>query len=406
MIKEFLHLITFALDDFKRNKLRTFLTSLGIMIGVSSVVLLLAFGLGLKEYIRLQFESLGTNLVMVMPGAGFGNGSNMRSSMGSSMIGTISFDNKDLESLKKVKNLTTVAPFFIKFLEIKGEKDSEYVEVAASTPDVFKLMNLELDQGYFFDKADNDRSNRVIVVGPKLAEKLFGSIENSIDKSVDLGGQHFKLIGVPKSKGGGGLGAPSIDDHVYIPIKSAGSWNPDKKIYAFYIQAVDKESIPQLKIDLEKTLLKRYKKDEFSVSEMTDILTMVNQIFGVLNFVLVSIGAISLLVGGIGIMNIMYVSVYERTREIGIRRAFGATDHDIMSHFISEAVFLSLFGGLIGLLFSYLIILGVRFYFPAYMDLLTVLIAIGVSTVIGIVFGVIPAKKASDLDPVEAMRYE
>jgi putative ABC transport system permease protein len=267
-------------------------------------------------------------------------------------------------------------------------------------------MNLELDQGSFFDKADADRGLKVIILGPSLAKKIFGTIENSIGKSVDLGGQNFKVIGIPKSKGGGSLGSASIDDHAYIPLKSAAAFNPDKKIFAYYIKATSESAIPQLKEDVEKVLLKRYKSDEFSVSEMTDILTMVNQIFGVLNLVLVSIGAISLLVGGIGIMNIMYVSVYERIREIGIRRAFGATNRDIMSHFISEAIFLSLSGGLIGLLFSYLVVLIIRIYFPAYIDIWSVIIALSVSSGIGIVFGVIPAKKASSLDPVEAMRYE
>ena len=405
MINEFVHLLTFALEDFKRNKLRTFLTSLGIMIGVSSVVLLLALGLGLKEYIRQQFASLGTNLIIVMPGGGFGGGSSSIKSMGSSMVGGISFDNKDTEKIKRIENAKVVAPFFIKFLEIKGEKDSEYVEVAASTEDVYSVMNLEVEQGSFYDKADADRGLKVIVLGPSIAKKLFGSIENSIGKTVDLGEQNFKIIGVFKSKGGGGLGG-SIDDHVFIPFKSASAFNPNKTIYAFYIKATSEDAIPELKEDIEATLLKRYKKDEFSVGEMTDILNMVNQIFSVLNLVLVSIGAISLLVGGIGIMNIMYVSVYERIREIGIRRAFGATNKDIMSHFISEAVFLSLFGGLVGLIFSYIVVIGIRMYFPAYIDVWSVLIALGVSSSIGIIFGVIPARKASSLDPVEAMRYE
>lgn len=401
-----IHLFTFAIDDFRRNKLRTFLTSLGITIGVASVVLLLAFGLGLKEYIRQQFQSLGANLIMVMPGAGFGNGNSMKNSMGSSMVGTISFDNRDVERIKRVKNASIVAPFFVKFLEIKGEKNSDYVEVAASTADVFTVMNLEVDQGEFFDKADANRGLKVIVPGPKISEKLFDSVEKAVGKNVDLGDQSFRVIGVPKPKGSGGLGAPSIDDHVYIPLKSASAWNPDKKIFAIYIQAADEESIPQLKADIKKILLKRYKEDEFSVGEMTDILNMVNQIFGVLNFVLVAIGAISLLVGGIGIMNIMYVSVTERTKEIGIRRSFGSTRGDIMSHFVSEAIFLSIFGGLTGLLFSYLIIFLVRFYFPAYIDFWTVLVALGVSSAIGIFFGVIPARKAANLDPVEAIRYE
>jgi len=394
--------IVSALDDFRRNKVRTFLTSLGILIGVSAVVLLLAFGLGLKRYIKQQFESIGTNLIMVMPGKMLSGGaSGLASSMGS-----ISFDEKDMTSLKKIKNASYVVPFYIKFADIQGELKTEYVELAGSNADVFAVMNLDVEYGQAYKKSDAERGTKKIVLGPKIAEKLFGSVKKALNNSVKISDQNYKVVGITKAKGGGGLGAPSIDDHVYLPYKSISSFNTDKKFYAFYIKADEEKNLPFVKQEIKRILLKRYKEDEFSIGEQTDILNTVNSIFSMLNFVLVGIGAISLLVGGIGIMNIMYVSVTERIKEIGIRRAFGATTNDILIHFLGEATLLSLIGGISALIFCYLVVFLIQPYFPAYIDVGTVLLALGVSSAIGIFFGVSPARKAADLQPVEAIRYE
>ncbi len=390
-----------AFFDFSRNKLRTFLTSLGILIGVAAVVMILAFGLGLKAYIKQQFESLGTNLIYVMPG----NLSEGRAGMGG-MIAGIRFDAKDVKTVKRVKKVARAVPVFATIVKVQGEKKSANVEVAATTYEIFSVMNLEMEYGQAFKKSDDDKGNKKAVLGPNIAEKLFGSAGNALGKNIKIEKQNYKVVGVAKSKGGGGLGAPSIDDHVYIPYKSAYSFNPDKRFMAIYVEADNDQNISQLKKDIKNALAKRYDEDKFSVTDQAEILNIFNSIFGVLNMVLVGIGAISLLVGGIGIMNIMYVSVTERIKEIGIRRAVGATKKDILYQFLGESVLLSIFGGLSGLLVALIVVLVIRNYFPAYIDIPSVLIAILVSSVIGIAFGVFPAKKAADLSPIDAIRYE
>ena len=181
---------------------------------------------------------------------------------------------------------------------------------------------------------------------------------------------------------------------------------PDKKFLAIIVKGRDGENLESLRNEIKERLLRRYHEDDFSVIEQAELISAISSIFGIINTVLVAIAAISLVVGGIGIMNIMYVSVVERIREIGIRRAIGATKRDILYQFLAEAILLSLLGGLLGLLFSYLIVTIIQRVFPAYIDLASIGIAIGVSSLIGIVFGVFPAKRAADLSPIEAIRYE
>lgn len=400
----FIFIFKSAIEDFKRNKTRTFLTSLGILIGVLSVVLLTAFGLGLKKYIKDQFDKLGTDKLLVLPGQTFGEGGGL--SGGGGGIGGVEFTEKDVTALKKISGASLVVPTFMKTLTVEGNGNSEIVSIQATTHDSFQSDNLEVDIGKIFEKADLDNKKKVAVLGPKIAKKLFGEVDQSINKIIKIQNQSYKVIGVLKPLGGGGFGGPDFDSLVYIPYKSALSFNPDKKFYSISINVADKEYLSKVKEEAKNILLKNYKDDEFSVIEMTEILNTVTSIFAVVNIVLVAIAAISLLVGGIGIMNIMYVSVIERTREIGIRRSFGALRRDILFQFLTEAVILSLIGGLLGLFFAYLSVLIINNYFPAYIDLSSVLTALFVSSAIGILFGVFPARRASYLSPIEAIRYE
>lgn len=396
----FIFVLKSAFFDFSRNKGRTFLTSLGILIGVLAVVLLTAAGLGLRKYIQQQFELLGSNLITVLPGnleQGF--------SSGGPAFGRINFSESDLQKLKRIRVIKTVVPLYSRSFTVSGGNDSKYVEVYASTEDIFVAFNQKAEYGRLFTDRDVNKRSKIVVIGPKLAEKLFGSAKKSLGKAVKIENQSFKVIGTVQSKGGG-LTSQDLDNAVYIPYKTAYIFNPSKIIMAFYIQSRSEELIPEVKREVEKVMLEDFDDDEFSIVEQKDLISTITSIFSIVNSVLIAIAAISLVVGGIGIMNIMYVTVTERIKEIGIRRALGARKFDILAQFLIESIILSLFGGITGLLLSYLIVLGVQQFFPAYIDVYSVLLALGVSSAIGIIFGVFPAKKAADLSPIEAIRYE
>jgi len=367
-----------------------------------SVVLLTAAGLGLKKYIQQQFESFGTNTLRIVPGTVIRNGQ-FRGGGGS--IGSIRFDSKDYLRLKRIRQIENIAPIFSTSGDIIYGNKKEFADLYATTDDIFPVLNLEIQYGELFTKADVLKRAKNVDIGPKLAEKLFGKAENAVGNSIKIQGTSFKVVGVLKSKGGG-FGGPDLDSFIYAPYTSAYVFNTDKKFVVFSVKFKTGTSIDEIKKEIDTVLLRRYKQDEYSVFEPTQILDALNQIFGTLNIALVAIAAISLVVGGIGIMNIMYVTVTEKTKEIGIRRALGARKSDILYQFLTESVILSLFGGLMGLLLSYLIILAVQQVFPAYVDLPTVVLALGISSGIGVVFGVFPAKNAADLSPIDAIRSE
>lgn len=397
----FSFVIQSAINDLFRNKMRTFLTSLGILIGVASVVLLLSFGLGLKAYIKDQFDSLGTNLVFAIPGQIFGNSGGFQG-----MRSAIQFDERDYISLKKLRDSIFIIPVFSKSVKVEATGKVDYGTLYATTSEIFPARNLEVEYGRLFDKTEVEKRSHVIVVGPEIVKKFYDNALLAVNKPIRIENQTFKIIGVLKSKGGGGFGGPNLDKFIYMPLKTGYLLNPEKKIASFLLKAPETKPFAVFKDEVKKQLLKRYKDDEVTVADSAEFISTIGQIFGVLNTVLVAIGAVSLLVGGIGIMNIMYVSVTERIREIGIRRALGATEKDILYQFLAESVLLSLLGGCMGLGFSFLVVLFVQHYFPAYIDLASTILALGTSSFIGIFFGVFPARKAAALSPIDAIRYE
>lgn len=398
----FKFLMKSALFNFSRNKGRTFLTSLGILIGVLSVVLLMAAGLGLKKYVKNQFDSLGSNLMYILPGRVIAEGGGFQDP------GALAarFDETDIRRVERVPNVTLVVPANERNAIIFADGNKESTQVLSTSEGIAKALNLEIDVGEFFTKADVNKRAKKVVLGSDTAKKLFGSAGSAIGRQVKVSDRSYKVVGVVKSKGGGGLGGPNFDAITFVPYRSSPEFDESKKFYTIYLKAASDQAIPQLKLDLKELLLKRYEEDEFQVVEQTEVLNIVTNLFSVLNTVLVAIAAISLVVGGIGIMNIMYVTVTEKIKEIGIRRALGARKKDILYQFLVESVILSLFGGLIGLLLAYIIVLFVQPYFPAYIDAQSVMLSVGISSGIGVIFGVFPAKKAADLVPMDAIRFE
>ncbi len=390
-----------AIVDLKRNKLRSFLTSLGITIGVFSVVMLIALGLGLKYYIAEQFEVLGKRTLVLAPGKVVSNGS----FRGGFSAFTGRFDLRDVRNVSNIAEIEEVTPIDARSAKIVDEFGKEVDgDVMFVSDAFFRIMSFDLEAGRFFTKQEMRKRARVVVLGSKLAKDFSESPSLLVGRSIKIENIKFKVVGILKGKGG--FGGFDYDNYAYAPYTAGISFNPEKKYIRIMVKVKSEELIPQAKNKITKIMLKRYDEEDFSIFEPTDILKVVNSIFGVINLVLVGVGAISLLVGGIGIMNIMYVSVIDRVKEIGIRRAIGAQKKDILIQFLSEAVLLSFLGGVMGLLLAYGATVFLSFFIPAKISFVAVLVAIFVSSIIGIVFGVFPAKRAAELSPIEAIRYE
>ena len=397
------HLLKAALEDFRRNKVRTALTSLGIMIGVLSVVLLIALGLGLKNYLKQQFESLGANLIIIFPGniSSSEEGGGL-ANFGVGFAGGATFDEKDLNSLSRISEAEYTVPMFMKSMVIETNGQRKLGYIIGTNEESFKILNLQLLTGEFFKKGDITASSKNAVLGFSFADGLFYKPEDALGRTIRAGDQRLKVIGVVKKKGD-----REQDNSAVIPYTTTfGKLNPDKSFFTIYLGTTNEDEVDIIKKRAKEVLLKRYEENDFTVTEQTEILSTVNQIFNIVNGVLIAIGSISLIVGGIGIMNIMYATVVERTKEIGIRRAVGATENDILRQFLTESVLLSLFGGILGLLLATGIVAIVRIFFPASINVFAVLISLIVSSAIGIFFGVFPARRAAKLPPIEAIRYE
>jgi len=390
-----------------KNKSRTLLTTLGVIIGVTSVILLTSIGNGLKIYINEQFETLGSNSVYISPGKIFGDsGGFNRSGANASTIITASFTQKDLNNLKKNLKTDLVMPMKNTSAEIKAGETKKTVAIIGTNYLYGPNNNAAPSEGNgrWFTKEEEDKKSNVLILGYSIANDLFPS-GNALGKKVILSGKNYKIIGVNDKKGGGG-GGPSLDDYVYVPLGVAHDLAGNEKIQQIIIKVSDKSQIEATKEKAKNILLKSYDKDAFSVFDSAQLLNSINAIISTLTIALTGIAAISLVVGGIGIMNIMLVTVSERTREIGLRKAVGAYPRAILIQFLFEAVILSGLGGLIGIILGFLGTNVLNNFFPARVTTGSVLLAFGVSFLVGILFGVAPARKASKLSPIEALRYE
>ncbi len=395
-----------AVTSIARNKVRAFLTVLGVIIGVSSVILLTSIGDGLRRMVQDQFQSLGTNLVYVMPGDLFSKGKGFsEDSMRTGMLNS-KFKTRDIISLNRLGYPIEKAVPITQLQQQARYQANTYTVTITGTSSYYQtIRNLNCSQGRFFTKAEETGRKKVVVIGDKVKDELF-SKTNPVGKEITLGNAKFKIVGVVEKKGGGGMGGPDFDSWVYAPITTTQRVFDTNAINFIIVKVASEKDIPRAQKMVEHTLAKRLSDDDFSVVDQTELLNTVQGILQTMTLGLAGIAAISLIVGGIGIMNIMLVTVTERTKEIGLRKAVGATPRDILIQFLLESALLSSFGGIVGILIGSLGAFALNRFFPATPTPLSVAIAFLTSFVVGIVFGVFPAKKAASLSPIEAIRYE
>jgi putative ABC transport system permease protein len=387
------------------NKGRTFLTTLGIIIGVFSVVMLTGLGSGLQAYVSDQFESLGANTVFVSIGQVFDEeGGFNRGGMDQFLSGN-RFTLRDIERVKRLRNYVNEVTYYATGIDrAKFLNEERRVTILGTLANYPQVITIDIAKGRFFNESEERSGEKVMVLGHNVAEELFDNID-PISRKVRVGNQNFTVVGVAAEQGGG-FGGPPFDDYVYAPYSLISKVYQVSDLTEFSVKIKNADLIPEAISAIETELEKSLDEDDFSVFDQSQLLNTINNILSMLTIALGGIAAISLLVGGIGIMNIMLVSVSERTREIGLRKALGATPNQILIQFLIEASLLSIFGGLMGLALASLGTWAIQSIFPAKITLTAVLLAFGVSTAVGLIFGVAPAKRAAKLSPIEALRYE
>ena len=392
------------------NKVRSGLTMLGIVIGIASVIAMTAIGTGAQNSISESIQSIGSNLIVVSPGAPSGAGQQVRQERGSAKTLTL----EDVESLKTLDGVSAVTAEVSGRYQVTAKGTNTNTTVDGVTPEYLSVKNVEVDEGIFITDQNNQSGSKVAVIGPTVMTDLFGSSATPSDvigQIIKIKGNQFKVIGVTKVKGGTGFQNP--DDMIYIPLKTAQRYfSGDQYVNSISVSAENADVTTQVQADITSTLLTRHNKDassaDFSTMNQADIIATASSVTGTFTTLLAAVAGISLVVGGIGIMNMMLTTVTERTREIGLRKAIGAKRKDINRQFLIEAVMLTFIGGVLGVLLGWGISLGVSALgiLQTKVSLSSVLLAFGVSAFIGIVFGYYPAQRASKLSPIEALRYE
>ncbi len=415
---KFIEFFSMAIRSLLASKLRSSLTMLGMIIGVGSVIFLMSVGAGLQNMITSTFEELGTNLLMVQPSNPEAPGGFMGAMYGV-MNASLTID--DAEAISRIRSVTGVAPTNENFVKLLAGNEDTTSVIHGSTPGYQQLYGYTIASGQFISEVNIARRDTVVVLGSKVAEDLFGS-DDAVGQKVKIRDKRFTIIGVLEPKGVGFFGF-SLDEVAVTPITTYQARLFSQKtpggqdaVQSIAVQVASAEVIDEVTEEIETILRKRHriaedKDDDFAVVSMEQMLGEFEIITLALTAFLGMIGGISLLVGSIGIMNIMLVSVTERTREIGLRKAVGAKRRDILVQFLLEAAMLSLVGGVIGLIGAWLVAQGISlidlggFTINAVVSPFIVFLAISVSVFIGLASGIYPAMRAARLNPIEALRY-
>lgn len=395
-----LEYILLSLRSLRTNKVRSLLTMLGIIIGVASVILLVSIGTGLQAYITNQFASLGSNKIYVLPGK-----VDLKSMNGGPRMQVSKFELADVSAVARAgESIADVTPAVVSTgIPITYQGEIVSTEIQGVWENYFTMMNFEAAEGSLLTQNDVERARKSIVLGSKPAKELFGDVY-PVGKYVNVGEIRYQVKGVLVSKGGGMMG--DIDDAAYLPLTTALRQFNQQRPYMLVVESTSEKNVEEAAELTKRALSRRLKEDDFTVIQQTELLNTITQFLGVITVALGGIAAISLLVGGIGIMNIMLVSVTERTREIGLRKAVGATGRDILLQFLIESIILSLVGGAMGIALGAAGSAALRAFVETQVTLWSVVLASGFSAGIGIAFGVAPAIRAARLDPIVALRYE
>lgn len=405
--------IKMALASLRSSKLRSSLTMLGIIIGVVSVVTFMSFGQGLKNQVTDEIRDFGDDFLQVAPGeiVTRDDEGNIKDFDFAAMFGATPFSLKDLEDIRKIENVETASGAMLVSGDVTAnKKEAQSASVVATSPDMQFIINQELEDGTFLE--DSISNDFVAVLGEQVATDLFGEDSSGIGRTIKIRDQEFTVIGVMKQHESilsNATFGSDFNSYVYITFEAGKQLTKSPvQLIEMDIKLADIEKTDETITEISSILEKNRGDTDFTITKPEEFLAITDSILGLMTTAVVAIASISVLVGGIGIMNIMFVTVSERTREIGIRKAIGATNNQILSQFLVESIVLTTIGTVIGFIISVLISLLTRIYtdFKPAITFESVIVASVAAIVFGIVFGIVPAAKASRKNPIEALRHE